>query len=69
MLWYPLEAPHRGASNEYPQHVFLEIRKMLCGYSLLSGVMSYMYLSQNLNILLSVDVAKKKKKKKKLLDE
>ena len=23
MLWYSLEAPHRGASNEYPQHMFL----------------------------------------------
>ena len=21
MLWYSLEAPHRGASNEYPQHM------------------------------------------------
>ena len=24
MLWNSLEAPHRGASNEYPQHVFME---------------------------------------------
>ena len=23
MLWYSLEAPRRGASNEYPQHMFL----------------------------------------------
>ena len=22
MLWYSLEAPHRGASNEYPQYMF-----------------------------------------------
>ena len=22
MLWYSLEAPRRGASNEYPQHLF-----------------------------------------------
>ena len=22
MLWYSLEAPQRGASNEYPQHMF-----------------------------------------------
>ena len=22
MLWYSLEAPRRGASNEYPQHMF-----------------------------------------------
>ena len=21
---YSLEAPHRGASNEYPQHMFME---------------------------------------------
>ena len=23
MLWYSLEAPRRGASNEYPQHMLL----------------------------------------------
>ena len=23
MLWYSLEAPCKGASNEYPQHMFL----------------------------------------------
>ena len=23
MLWYSLEVPHRGASNEYPQRIFL----------------------------------------------
>ena len=22
MVWYSLEAPHRGASNEYQQHMF-----------------------------------------------
>ena len=22
MLWFSLEAPHQGASNEYPQHMF-----------------------------------------------
>ena len=22
MLWYSIEAPHGGASNEYPQHMF-----------------------------------------------
>ena len=22
MLWYSLEVPQRGASNEYPQHMF-----------------------------------------------
>ena len=28
MLWYSLEAPRRGASNEYPQHMFTtEIKK------------------------------------------
>ena len=25
---YSLEAPHRGASNEYPQHVFFEKKKI-----------------------------------------
>ena len=27
MLWYSLEAPQRGASNEYPQHMFLSRNK------------------------------------------
>ena len=29
MLWYPLEACHRVASNEYPQH-----RKIITAFSL-----------------------------------
>ena len=29
MLWYSLEAPHRGASNEYPQHMFSWINKTM----------------------------------------
>ena len=30
---YSLEVPHRGTSNEYPQHSFHgEIRKILSGY-------------------------------------
>ena len=58
---YSLEAPHRGASNEYPQHMFSsrnteallmsthnicfrrEIRKILCGYPLLSVAMCLSY--------------------------
>ena len=24
MLWYSLNVPHQGASNEYPQDVFVE---------------------------------------------
>ena len=40
MLWYSLEVPHRGTSNEYPQHMFHgELRKILCGNPLLSGAM------------------------------
>ena len=27
MLWYSLEAPRRGASNEYPQHMFTRRNK------------------------------------------
>ena len=39
MLWYSLEAPRRGAYNEYPQHMFLwrnkkNIENICCGYSL-----------------------------------
>ena len=40
MLWYSLEAPRRGASNEYHNVSFRqEIRKILCGYPLLSVAM------------------------------
>ena len=31
MLWYSLEAPRRGASNEYPQHMFSWINKKNIG--------------------------------------
>ena len=27
MLWYSLEAPQHGASNEYPQHMYLPRNK------------------------------------------
>ena len=37
---YSLEAPCRGASNEYPQYMFCgEIRKISSGYPCLSGTM------------------------------
>ena len=40
MLWYSLEAPLRDASNEYHNICFRrEIRKILCGYPLLSVAM------------------------------
>ena len=45
MLWVLIrsaspEVPRQGASNEYPQHIFFrEIRKILCGYPLLSAAM------------------------------
>ena len=43
---YSLEAPRRGTSNVYPQHMFPgEIRKILCGYPLLSVDM-YLVLLQ-----------------------
>ena len=40
MLWYSLEAPCRGASNEYPQHMFslrnkkniMWIPPLICSY-------------------------------------
>ena len=40
MLWYSLEAPRRGTSNEYPQHMFSWINKknimwipsLICSY-------------------------------------
>ena len=37
---YSLEVPQRGTSNEYPQHMISgEIRKIFCGYPLLSVAM------------------------------
>ena len=40
MLWYSLEVPHRGAANEYLQHIFLwrdkknmQITPLMCSYS------------------------------------
>ena len=32
MFLYSLEAPHQGASYEYPQHMFLWRSKKKCGY-------------------------------------
>ena len=40
MLWYSLEAPRRGASNEFPQHMFswrnkndvMWIPPLICSY-------------------------------------
>ena len=41
VVGYSLEVPQRGTSNEYPQHIFCgEIRKIFCGYPLLSWAMS-----------------------------
>ena len=45
MLWYSLEAPLRGASNEYLQHTFSgEINKILCGYALFSRVKQSLHI-------------------------
>ena len=36
MLWYSLEAPRWGASNEYPQHMFLlRNKKDICIFRLI----------------------------------
>ena len=45
MLWYSLEAPRRGTSNEYPQHMFLWRNKknimwtppLICSYEYVVG--------------------------------
>ena len=39
MVWYSLEAPHRGTPNEYPQHVFIRNKKKICDNPLISGAM------------------------------
>ena len=42
---YSLEVPQRGASNEYHNICFhAEIRKLLCGYTLLSVAMESRYI-------------------------
>ena len=49
MLWYSVEAPRRGVSNEYLQHMFLciEIRKnsMLDTHSCLDYGIRFIFLS------------------------
>ena len=42
MLWYSLEVPHRGTSNEYPQHMFLWKYKKNMLIPLLSGYLSFL---------------------------
>ena len=40
MMWYSLEVPHRGTSNEYQQHMFSwRNKKNIVWILLLSGVM------------------------------
>ena len=50
---YSLEAPRRGASNEYHNICFRrEIRKILCGYPLLSVAMEmYLFLKKKKTLL------------------
>ena len=46
MLWYSLEAPRRGASNEYPQHMFSSTNKknimwippLICSYDIIARI-------------------------------
>ena len=65
MLWYSLEAPQRGASNEYPQHMFslrnkkniMWIPPLICSFELLSV---YWYSSM---LLFSGDHKKGKREK------
>ena len=50
MLWCSLEAPHQGASNEYPQHMFSWRNKKICtGYPPLSGPMDIFGLKKILS--------------------
>ena len=65
MLWYSLEEPQQDTYTEYQQHMlFGEIRKILCGYLLLSEAMVYhkvtfyLILLFNKSILLSMNVCK-----------
>ena len=51
MLWYSLEAPQRGASNEYPQHMFswrnkknhMWIPPLICSYVKTSFSQSFVF--------------------------
>ena len=43
MLWYSLEAPRRGASNEYP-HVFMDkYKNFIWNYILIFLIKTYVY--------------------------
>ena len=45
MLWYSLEAPRQGTSNEYPQHIFLwRSKKNIIFFFLLLKKVSYLKL-------------------------
>ena len=56
MLWYSLEAPHRGASNVYPQHMYSWTNKentlpfLILSYALSQSLRKQAY-SNILNIL------------------
>ena len=58
MLWYSLEAPRRGASNEYPQHMFSWRNKDISIFSdeksALSVAMSLKYSVSLLCLLIHV---------------
>ena len=49
-LWYSLEPPHRGGSNEYPQSMFLSILRKLSEFFYLK---KFQFLDVNFSIYLN----------------
>ena len=61
MLWYSLEAPRRGASNEYPQHMF-SLRNKKNIYRIPSLIYTYaLYLASKIIYLLKCKLIKANK--------
>ena len=56
MLWYSLESPHRGDSNEYPQHIAEAIQMSIhnvCFYEEITKIIPK--LSSNTLLICSTD--------------
>ena len=58
MLWYLLEAFYRGASNEYPQHMFLCGNKKILTYASLiwSSEMDLTHMRTDMRLVMTSHV-------------
>ena len=58
MLWYSLEAPLQGASNKYPQHIFLWRNKkniFMLAPPIWSYAVMYMYIGTEHDVWDNID--------------